>query len=184
MKRASLSLHSKAPSPFGDRLKLEAEARLDARFLRVRFHLKTDAETFSRLSLPAVGATPSRKNELWKETCFECFILDGDTNSYLEFNGSPTGDWNLYSFDAYRAGMKEVPVSNSPGLQILSRSDHSIELEWSIARDLLPATVGKLSLTTVLKEQSGNVSHWALTHQGEKPDFHLRSSFIYDSIRD
>ena len=154
--------------------------------MSLRFLLKSDAPHFSQIAWPQASSAPGRKDELWKESCFECFIQDGDGNSYLEFNGSLSGDWNLYSFTAYREGMKAVPVEteNSPKLFVLNQNESMLEVEWKIARSILPKEVSKLSLTTVLKTNDGSVSYWALEHTGERPDFHLRSSFVYDSIWD
>ena len=135
--------------------------------------------------------TPSlraRRDELWKSTCFEIFVGSADSRSYLEFNLSPAGDWNVYSFAGYREGMKvvrdvsEIQVSHSATPQLDDRS-------WSVV--LTPSTKGEegelaallesrglvLGATAVIEYQNGQKEYWALSHAGDKPDFHLRESF-------
>ncbi len=51
---------------------------------------------------PASSTSPSRKDDLWKATCFEFFIAIPNQPQYWEFNMSPSGDWNVYKMDAYR----------------------------------------------------------------------------------
>lgn len=135
-----------------------------------------------------------RRDGLWKETCFEAFLPHAGSDAYLEFNGAASGDWNCYSFRTYREGMNPVPVNGASPPRILSmtRSAKEIELRYS-----LPMAVVKqgffslglgsidfdaIGLTLVLNCRSAT-TYWALSHDGVKPDFHLRSSHTYDSFR-
>src|SRR5208337_985073 len=61
----------------------------------------------ARILIPRVSKTRFRKNKLWEQTCFELFLAVRNSPSYWEFNFSPGGHWNVYSFKAYREGMKE-----------------------------------------------------------------------------
>ena len=133
-----------------------------------------------------------RRDELWKQTCFEIFVGCADQRSYLEFNLSPSGDWNAYSFDTYRKGMK--PVSDSAGIEVSHHANPQSDIRtWSASIVPSPAhsTKGEdgelaqllksrslvLGATAVIEYQDGSREYWALTHAGEKPDFHLRESF-------
>ena len=126
---------------------------------------------------------PIRKKDLWKETCFECFFGVGGTKNYFEFNGSSSGDWALYSFDDYRQGMKDVPVSANPVMEKFEKSPSKIICVWRIPY-FTKNIIQNASFTAVIKTSatSDEVSYWALKHTGEKPDFHLRNSFIHRFI--
>ena len=133
-----------------------------------------------------------RRDELWKQTCFEVFVGCADQRSYLEFNLSPSGDWNAYAFETYREGMR--PVSDSAGIEVSHSANPQNDLRtWSasIAPSIDNPTNGEdgelakllksrslvLGATAVIEYQDGSREYWALTHAGEKPDFHLRESF-------
>src|ERR1700733_5142479 len=64
------------------------------------FHYSLDAD-MSRVSDPPIGAG-HRSDLLWKHTCFEAFIASADGPGYHEFNFSPSHDWAIYRFSAYR----------------------------------------------------------------------------------
>ena len=49
--------------------------------------------------LPSPTVNPTRKEELWKNTCLEFFLAVKDSSGYWEFNLSPSGDWNVYRMD-------------------------------------------------------------------------------------
>ena len=54
--------------------------------LTIQYVLTGDIE---RVLFPARSTTPSRKDELWKATCFEFFLAFHDKPEYWEFNMSP-----------------------------------------------------------------------------------------------
>jgi hypothetical protein len=37
-----------------------------------------------------------------------------------------------------------------------------------------------VGITTVIKHKDGEVTYWALIHQGKEADFHIRESFIVE----
>lgn len=125
---------------------------------------------------PATDAPPSRRDHLWKNTCFEVFIGLTDSPRYWEVNTAPNGDWNVYRFDDYRQAMvaesacREIASTWQP----LTKGYYlTVELpteEW-LAIDQ-PLAIG---VSSVLKTDS--ISHWALDHPGEQPDFHRRDTF-------
>lgn len=134
---------------------------------------------------------PQRKNELWTSTCFEAFIPSCHSQGYLEFNGSPQGDWNWYSFRSYRQGQVEFQLAQDaqPQQKVFHKTGSQIEMEWGLpwigVRQGFQS-LGEnqheycgLGLTVVLHTTLGTL-YWALSHEGLKPDFHLRKSFIYD----
>lgn len=171
--------------------RLWTSAELTASELRIRFKVEAAGiNEFAKINLSKPGPTPARKNELWKDTCFECFIPSATSDAYLEFNGSPNGDWNWYSFRGYRDGMNEFSIAPDaqPRQTVLTRSEQELETEWTLP--LVGMRTGFLSagesqfefntvgLTAVLSTTEAN-TYWAISHDGVKPDFHLRSSFNF-----
>lgn len=156
---------------------LELEARLEVQSDGFLLTFEVSGADVDRISLQPKSSKPARKNDLWKETCFECFFGVGGTKQYFEFNGSTSGDWALYSFDDYRKGMKDAPVSGDPVMKKLEKVNGKLECVWQIPY-FTKAILQGASLTAVIK-MGENVSYWALKHAGEKPDFHLRESFVF-----
>lgn len=122
----------------------------------------------------------SRKDELWKKTCFELFISAGQKNlAYQEVNLSPTGGWNVYSFSSERQGMVRSP--DLAGVSFANTQfsfDHEscvFQLDFSKMKNAEELSF-RVGMTAVL--QIGNeVSYWAMTHLKDKPDFHDRNSW-------
>ena len=129
--------------------------------------------------IAAPSDTPARKHELWKDTCFEFFLGIKNSDRYWEFNLSPAGDWNVYHFDAYRQGMQEETAFTALPFSIQHLSDGlAIALDVELDK-IVPANQAiEVGITTVIKHRDGEVSYWALTHQGTEADFHRRDSFI------
>ncbi|MEM8614457.1 MAG: DOMON-like domain-containing protein [Cyanobacteria bacterium P01_H01_bin.105] len=125
---------------------------------------------------PAESPAPTRRDHLWKNTCFEFFIGLPESPRYWEVNTAPNGDWNVYRFDDYRQAMVAEPACKQVAStwQPLTKGYYlTIELptdEWLSLEQPL-----ELGVSTVLKTDS--ISHWALAHPGQKPDFHRRDSF-------
>lgn len=61
----------------------------------------------SDIVMPPVSDQPTRQHDLWQHTCFEFFVGLTGRDRYWEFNLSPAGHWNIYSFESYRQGMQE-----------------------------------------------------------------------------
>ena len=159
-------------------LDLEAQIAVQSKGFLLTFVLAgTEPES---ISIPINTTKPSRKHELWKDTCFECFFGVVGSTQYFEFNGSPSGDWALYSFDEYRTGMKDVKMTEPPVLEKFEKTATGIRVEWRIPY-FTPAILMSASLAAILKfsAPASGFSYWALKHAGEKPDFHLRDSFIH-----
>jgi hypothetical protein len=164
-----------------------AGAQIQGQNLYLNFELKSETgyslpEIF--LDLPELSRV--RKMELWKETCFEAFLPISGTEGYYEFNASLSGDWDLFAFDSYRSGMRRVELSGSsvPRLQFRESHPNEFRIGFILPLDELPSfqAIQRVGLTLVLKVGE-TFTYWALHHDGAKPDFHLRTSFSYDSIR-
>lgn len=130
--------------------------------------------------LPPVSSNPSRKDELWKATCFEFFLAIKNQPGYWEFNMSPSGDWNVYRMDSYRrigfrqeSGLLQLPFElkkKAYGYSLVVTAD--LTQIFRLGEEL------EMGITAILQTRDGHESYWALTHPGAQADFHLRESFI------
>jgi hypothetical protein len=131
------------------------------------------------LVIPGAAFRPARRNELWEQTCFELFVAPKDSPRYWEFNLSPAGDWNVYRFAFYRQGMEEETAITSLPFTVQRDSESlSLVLELDLDAIVRADQVVEVALSAVIKQSSGKVTHWALTHRGPQADFHCRDSFI------
>lgn len=130
--------------------------------------------------LPPPSLNRTRKDDLWKTTCFELFLAIKDLPEYWEINLSPSGDWNIYHMDTYRRiGFREETL-----IQRLQFETHK-----SMSSFLLNAAVDlnsiirveqilEVGVTAVIQTKIGSETYWALTHPSPKADFHQRESFV------
>jgi hypothetical protein len=143
---------------------------------RLQFRVEGAIE---QLSIPD-RTLPRRVDGLWQHTCFEAFArATAASDTYYEFNFSPSGEWAAYRFDRYRDGMTAVAM-DAPYIAIRSsREQLDVEVEWTPPPELSKAQSGILaSLTAVIEDRDARMSYWALRHAGNKPDFHQRDSFV------
>ncbi|HSL28462.1 MAG TPA: DOMON-like domain-containing protein [Anaerolineales bacterium] len=151
-------------------------------WLTVRYVLAGDLHM---VFLPAESASPRRKDELWKQTCFEFFLALKGRPQYWEFNFSPAGDWNVYRMEAYR----RIDFQEEASIQSVRRKIHRATEAFSLQaavdlRSMLqyeePLEMG---VTAVVHMKDGNETYWALTHPGPQADFHNRESFTLVPVR-
>ena len=138
--------------------------------------------SIENIFLPPACAYPSRKDDLWKSTCFEFFLAIKDHPQYWEFNMSPSGDWNVYHMDEYRRiGFREEPSiqrlpfefqKNARGLTL----DAQVDLN-----PILPLNQFlQFGINAVVQTLDRTETYWALAHPAPAADFHLRESFILE----
>lgn len=129
------------------------------------------AGQIGQLDLPAPAATASRRDELWRHSCFELFAARD--SAYREYNFAPDGSWAAYDFTARRTGMSAASV---PAPHLTSaRTASTFELN---ARVPLTSSPQRLGLCAVLQDWQGQISYWALAHLSDRPDFHDPASFL------
>jgi len=140
--------------------------------VRLAFAMQGD---FARLRIPPARA-PRRAEGLWRHTCFEAFVMANSGPGYREFNFSPSGEWSMYAFRAYRDG-EAMNTDSTPTIQVRT-SPQRLELEAQLARVLLPPEPAlRLGLSAVLEHSDGSLSYWALRHPPGQPDFHHADGF-------
>jgi hypothetical protein len=172
------------------RLATHAETRQDAvRQVDARVHRDHDgtlALTFglegdlARLRIPRAGER-RRGHDLWRHTCFEAFIArDGDP-AYHEFNFSPSCEWAVHAFRAYRDGGPLGDDRLAPSM-VVRRDGDRLELDALVALDRLSAShrhaALRLALSAVVEADDGTLSYWALRHPPGRPDFHHADGFV------
>ncbi|MFV2056940.1 MAG: DOMON-like domain-containing protein [Thiohalomonadales bacterium] len=128
---------------------------------------------------PEDSKDPQPKDDLWRTTCFELFIATKYDSDYLEFNFSPSRDWAVYAFKKYRerkelVAVPDVHVRNGCiEAKILTEVTFILDKEYQ----------GKLldiGTSAIIENVQGDVFYYALSHQGDSPDFHQRDTFLID----
>ncbi|MGV9005465.1 MAG: DOMON-like domain-containing protein [Brevundimonas sp.] len=133
----------------------------------------------ARVLLPRWTAR-SRADDLWRHTCFEAFIRSDTGPGYHEINLSPSGQWAVYGFDAYRQG--QVPSAGVESDALVRAFDEthvavSAVLWLERLNGLNPAAPWSIGLSAVIEAIDGTIAYWALAHPSDTPDFHHPDSF-------
>jgi hypothetical protein len=159
-------------------LKIAGNITRIANKLKINYTLSGD---ISAVDITPPSHTPVRKFELWEKTCFEFFIGIKDSPQYWEFNLSPAGHWNIYSFDNYRQGMKEETAFSLLPFTVENFSDSILlSLEVDLDKIIIEEKTIEVAITTVIQDKNNQFSYWALIHKGEEANFHLRDSFMIE----
>jgi len=141
--------------------------------LALSYRLRGDV---SRLRIPG-PAPPKRVDGLWRSTCFEAFVMAGRGPAYREFNFSPSGEWAVYDFRAWRDG-GALDVAFEPDI-VLRQAADGLELDATIdVGHLARERPWHLGLSAVIEEDDGVLSFWALRHPAGRPDFHHADGFV------
>lgn len=139
--------------------------------LRLRFRIPGDS---SHLDLPD-RKEPGRADGLWERTCFECFIREAGAVAYHEYNLSPSTEWALYRFEAYRSG-RTNPDMPAPVVKV-ARRPNGFELSTRISAPSLGKADWQVGVSAIIRELGGPKSYWALAHPPGEPDFHDPACF-------
>ncbi|MEH1894595.1 MAG: DOMON-like domain-containing protein [Nostoc sp.] len=159
-------------------LKISGNIARNGNKLAIRYMLEGDLK---KIAIFPISNTPSRKHELWKDTCFEFFLGIKNSAQYWEFNLSPAGHWNAYHFDGYRQGMQEETAFEKLPFSVQNQADGlTLLLDIDLGKIISVEQAIEVGITTVVKDRGGEVTYWALTHLGAEADFHLRDSFIIE----
>ncbi|MDM9585551.1 DOMON-like domain-containing protein [Nostoc sp. GT001] len=178
MNKQTFSLQPFFSTELFSNLKITGNISRNANQLAIDYNLGGDLK---EIAIYPPSNAPSRKHELWEDTCFEFFLGIKDSARYWEFNLSPAGHWNVYRFDGYRQGMQEETAFEKLPFSVQNHAD-SLELALNVDLNKIVSAEQEIevAITTVIKHRDGEVTYWALTHRGAEADFHLRDSFIVD----
>jgi hypothetical protein len=136
------------------------------------------------VAIPPAADPPQRTFALWEHTCFEFFLGESGCDRYWEFNLSPSGQWNIYRLESYRQGLQEelkltpLPFTVQHFPQPGSPQTLALQLDLDLTPILPPHALLEVAITTVIQQQDGQMSYWALTHCAPEADFHQRQSFV------
>jgi hypothetical protein len=164
------------PAPILPAVCITGSASLQDRLLTLKYSLSGALE---EVLLPRVSLNPSRRDDLWKETCFEFFVAVKDQPGYWEFNMSPSGDWNVYRMDAYRrVGFREERAIDKLPFEVQYQPDiFQLHVTVDLSPMLQPIEDLEIGIAAVIQTQDGETTYWALAHPAPQADFHLRESF-------
>lgn len=132
---------------------------------------------------PAAGR--NRADGLWRTTCFEVFVRPdspvGRSSAYVEWNLSPSGQWNAYAFAAYREGMTPLPLLHAPETSMRFEGDddpRALVFDAALPPSAASRPPCQLGISAVIEERGSIKSYWALAHPaGGAPDFHADAGF-------
>ena len=147
--------------------------------LSIHFALTGNIEN---LTCSEPSAHPTRKDELWKSTCFEFFIASPNQPEYWEFNISPSGDWNIYHMDTYRrVGFRgETLIQQLPFSVQKETGCISVDATIDLSPIIQTENTIQVGITSIIQTKDGYETYWALTHPNPQADFHLRESFMIE----
>ena len=121
-------------------------------------------------------------DELWRHTCCELFAGVAGEAAYREFNCSPSGQWAIYGFSAYR--MRDAcalnPAPPAPRIKF-STDAQGWTLQARLDAPALPGVAAdqiEIGGAVVLEAGDGTLGYWALRHAAAQPDFHRRETFV------
>jgi len=149
---------------------------LDAGTVSVIYRISGATE---RVKFASTGTHPSRKNELWRTTCFELFVKLPAGPEYWEYNLASSRDWNAYRFSAYRSALQQ-----EPHIADVTIATESSQANLSSLRATLPLPPPLLDqklaigISSVIEDRAGHLHYFALRHGGVKPDFHDPAGFV------
>ncbi|HUP56629.1 MAG TPA: DOMON-like domain-containing protein [Bdellovibrionota bacterium] len=154
-------------------------AKAERRGSLITIEYRVGGENAGRILMPPVSASPARKDGLWNSTCLEAFLAEAGQPWYWELNLSPSLDWQAYHFRDYRQGSKPEPRVQR--LKAERLAENSAGAGFLLTLDASPLFVPKATLdvgiTAVIEDVDGKKGYWALSHAGNKADFHVRRSF-------
>jgi hypothetical protein len=183
VKTQTAALTAHASTPNGGVRSLRVQLRTEGPdILVLQYSLVAD---MSRLRVPLSG-TGGRGHALWKHMCFEAFIAAAEAPGYHEFNFSPSLEWAIYRFSAYREGMSPADSGEAPKISV-RRGEDSLELSAALNLrnlvDLRDARRLRAALAAIIEDDNGSLSYWGLRHAPAKPDFHHPNGFAVEIER-
>jgi hypothetical protein len=143
--------------------------------ITAEFVLQGDTNT---IKWPTAAQQVRPGTDLWKHTCFELFLSEQNQRQYWEYNFSPARQWATYAFADYREPAS-LPTTRTPVIEPPQRSEmeFSQHVRFTPQAPLAnkPLAIG---VAAIIETTDGQRHFYALRHCGDKPDFHLRESFV------
>lgn len=154
---------------------ISGNLRLQNNKINISYRIVGDID---KIQLPGISVHPSRKDQLWNSTCCELFLGASNKPAYWEYNFSPSHDWALFSFTDYRKNKTDDP--SIAAIDITTNIDNGREFTLNTLLTIPDALLGHdldVGVSSIVKDHAGNIHYYALSHPGDKPDFHQRNCF-------
>ncbi|MBS1983176.1 MAG: hypothetical protein JST16_03305 [Bdellovibrionales bacterium] len=126
-------------------------------------------------------------DDLWAHTCAELFARLPGQREYWEWNFSPNGQWNFFTFSDYRQ-RNTLATRGTGGVQSMAWTQANTELRAEILLERAPSPLLdwaletgaplEMSATMVLEGTDKKIEYRAAKHAAAKADFHDARSFI------
>ncbi len=144
------------------------------------FEFRLEDCRLGKLAIPA--AQPSEPTDgLWQHTCFEVFLGVPGEPQYREYNFSPSGQWAVYAFNAWRERSEDFAPAAAPEIHC-TQDEGTLVLEAHVPAELLPTVPAgsdlQVNLAAVIERKDGQLEYWTLRHVAAQPDFHARETFV------
>lgn len=159
---------------------IETEFNLSEESVFISYRIK---QGLSSIDLGSAAPNKNRLMKLWEKTCFELFIKN-EKNQYIEFNFSPSFEWNCFYFNKSGEALNEWVPMQPPVIDILLSNEHFFIFVDIRKKNFPPDFFQEKSqlsagITCVIKDKAGLMSYWALSHADTRPNFHHFDSFKY-----
>ncbi len=156
--------------------KLDVYIDLDDQNFIAKFRITGNID---QIILPLEKDNGERKYDLWEETCFELFLKYPDNSWYIEFNMSPTTDWNSFFMSHYREHVGELETVKNVEIRTERKYEcYSLvakikfnEINQYAREDFLNNKI-EIGISAITKYKDGKNRHWALNFGEKAPDFH------------
>ncbi len=158
---------------FPENIHVSFEFSIEKKILNLKFiipkeHLNPVIKASHQLELES----DKRKDELWRRTCFECFILYSN-GEYDEWNFDLDGNWQNYHFKSYRDPQPPyAPQVDTQTIGFLITEDQELILKLPVKREVLAIN------PCVILEKKGQHEFYAYTHPKGQADFHRSEYYI------
>jgi len=162
--------HQLIPYKKSSNIKIISTLEQNKNLLHLTFKLSGAIENYK---LPKTKKQ-ERKDELWRESCFELFLATEEEEAYYEFNFSPTLAWNVYRLEYYRAEPKMIDEVELVEFEV-KQTKETLFIE--IILDVQTLQFNSYNLATIVLNKQDEREFWSLKAKGDTPDFHSRLEF-------
>jgi hypothetical protein len=181
--------------PFQDNNLIESiRGEFEIRERQIVINFQLDGK-ISEVYWPEKDESSGRQFGLWEHTCLEFFIGPENSSHYWEFNLSPSGNWNCFSFSDLRTDMQESEalVLSSVAGEVEENTATCTALIHcdDLVREMVLSGI-RIGISAVIEHTSG-FFYYALAHcsngqssngqssngqKARKPDFHARENHL------
>lgn len=154
-------------------IEIESSFEIDNKTLRLSFDIKGNIGNY----LFDEPCKQTRKDELWKKTCFELFIAHKNRPNYHELNISTSTEWNFYTFSDYKTAMKEEKNLSEPFIHSSKMQNrYRLSVEFDFYEENFKENF-TFNLAVILLDKKGIRSFYTIYRKEGKVDFHNKENW-------